>query len=110
MPLFTDVTGFSDEKMAENEFLQRKTDDVLAVVVFTRIPSGNGDFTVEYKLRFSSNLRSENSSVNPFADNKHWSTSLMFPVFQKIGPRHPDSRYGGPPGEKVTRIGTNHVF
>lgn len=95
---FTAVTGFSDEKLAENEFLKQKTDDVLAIVVFTHLPSNNGELYVEYKLRFPTNLRSGNISINPFADDKHWNTALVFPLFQKIGPREHYSQYGGPPG------------
>jgi len=103
------TVGFSNESAMVQDFLQThdtagNAKKVLAGVVFNKIPSvwsRTSQSTMEYKLRFPSTLRSAHQrgfSLNPFNNNDHWMTKLMFPVLQKLGPRNGNQLQGGPPG------------
>jgi len=104
----SDVVGFSSESAMVDSFLQTldsvaDAKKVLAGVVFNEVPSVQSrasSSSIEYKLRFPSTLRSAGSklSFGPFNTNDRWMTQLMYPVVQKVGPRHGTSPQGGPPG------------
>jgi len=93
------MTGFSSESAMVQDYLNTPVNEekILAGVVFNKMPPVW--FSVEYKLRFPSTLRTARHkiSLNPFDIQDQWMTRYMFPALQRVGPRK-NLTQGGPPG------------
>lgn len=97
---------FSNGRPYGNYFLWRNgTCGILAAVVFEDLPkslctksveSCAHDFTIKYKLRFPSTLRT--SPRVPGLRVGRWNTDIVFPVVESSGPRSVSDR-GGSPGK-----------
>ena len=112
------MVGYPDETSMVNDIMEslntELASDVLGGVVFENIVENATKLTsnITYKIRLSSTPRNKdgtedsggnsNDDTNDNSGNE-WATNQAFPFFQVVGPRAPDSTWGGKPGNYPVR-------
>lgn len=88
--------GFDDEE-SMIKYLSNTTNDILSGVVFDKtIMNGLDNST---KIVFKIRPKQAEGGNTAFKNTlKKWQTQYMFPLFPALGPRNPDSAWGGSPG------------
>ena len=87
-----------------DEFNNNPYNNILGGIVFENLQPDSTEIplNITYKIRLSSTSRNgAPGDLNPSQSGtagKGWHTNAMFPFFQLVGPRSPNSSHGGPPG------------
>ena len=94
-----------------DHFNKHPTSDILGGIVFENLIENSTKLStnITYKIRLSSSKRnkgteSDDEDTDQTSTNQQgngWLTNQMYPFFQEVGPRSPNSTWGGKPGNVI---------